>query len=205
MVKDINNMTPEEIASLSEEEILKIELGDRYIPRPPASFVSLQSLQSESDDRRLYNSENLKTVENISISDLNNVPYGKAHIMTEEEILAIELGHKTFIRKLQAVEKGRDYSIIIDASSSMFDGIWEQHDSDENSDSNNYDRWKEAKTAVEFLAPLACKCDADGITLYFFSDGYVKYPNIQSSEHVELLFGMEENQFQGKLFFFFQL
>mmetsp|Transcript_30305 Transcript_30305/g.41704 ORF Transcript_30305/g.41704 Transcript_30305/m.41704 type:complete len:322 (+) Transcript_30305:30-995(+) len=204
MVKDINNLTAEEIANLSDEEIMMIELGDKYQytpnPCPPVVPIPAVNLQSKSDEfnQLLYNSKNLQTVDNISISDPMNVSYEKAHTMTEEEIIAMELGNKTFMRKLQAVEKGRDYSIIIDASSSMFSGEWEAREIDNYADSNgNCDRWKGAKTAVEFLAPLACKCDADGITLYFFSDGFIKYPNIQSSEHVELLFGLEENQFQG--------
>lgn len=110
---------------------------------------------------------------------------------------ASELCKTIFIKKIHQVEQGRDYSIIVDASSSMFDGIWEGKVSSSESEETDNHRWNEAKEVVSILAPLACNCDSDGITLYFFSDGFIKYPSIQSPEHVEILFGLEENQFQG--------
>eukprot|EP01036_Dinobryon_divergens_P031692 gene31692-41137_t len=79
----------------------------------------------------------------------------------------------------------------------MFDGAWEGKGPIISAPTMSQQRWDNAKETVAILAPLACKCDSNGISLYFFSDSYIKYPNIQSSETVEILFGMEENQFQG--------
>lgn len=45
----------------------------------------------------------------------------------------------------------RDYILCVDKSGSM-------------AGSN----WREAKAAVSMIAPSACACDPDGITLYFF-------------------------------------
>eukprot|EP00494_Astrolonche_serrata_P026086 UN26347 len=77
--------------------------------------------------------------------DIHNLDYSK---MTEEQIMAMELG---FFRRVAAVDTSRDYTIIVDKSGSM-----------------GGSRWTEAKNAVEHLVGPCCKCDPDGISLYFF-------------------------------------
>ena len=62
--------------------------------------------------------------------------------MTEEEIMAMEMGSLNFFKKVKSVDTSRDYTIIVDASGSMFPNRWEQ-----------------AKNALQHLAPSACKCD----------------------------------------------
>jgi uncharacterized protein with von Willebrand factor type A (vWA) domain len=51
--------------------------------------------------------------------------------------------------------------------------------------------WKEAKAAVQKLAPFACQADPDGITLYLFSSPmsqHPRYPNIKDPHEVERIF-----------------
>jgi hypothetical protein len=52
-------------------------------------------------------------------------------------------------------------------------------------------RWKEARECVAQLAPHVCKCDPDGITLYFFGSHFTKYSNVKSSEDVIKYFSKE--------------
>jgi hypothetical protein len=70
-------------------------------------------------------------------------------------------------------------------------------DADDNDESELENKWEEAAFAVEFLAPKVCKCDPDGISLYFFSNIFKKYENVSSSEEVMALFHDEENQIGG--------
>lgn len=42
----------------------------------------------------------------------------------------------------------------------------------------------QAQAAVEFLVPHVCRCDPDGISLYFFNGSYDKFENISSPEEV---------------------
>jgi hypothetical protein len=168
-VRDLNNMTAAEIASLTEEEIFEIECRGK-----PKIFI---------------NNNNAATVPAV----LTVAPPRPVNT----NYYSNGIGESKFIRKLHTIEHGRDYSIIVDASSSMFDGAWEGKGQIVSAPTMSQQRWDNAKETVAILAPLACKCDSDGITLYFFSDSYIKYPNIQSSETVEILFGMEENQIQG--------
>jgi len=48
----------------------------------------------------------------------------------------------------------------------------------------NTKRWTEAKNAVKLLAPVVTDQDANGISLYFFANGYKKYDNVKTSEEV---------------------
>ena len=43
-------------------------------------------------------------------------------MLSDDEIAAIELGGKKFMQKLKEVDMSRDYTIIVDASGSMFSG-----------------------------------------------------------------------------------
>ena len=63
------------------------------------------------------------------------------------------ISQSKFIETINTVDTSRDYIIIVDKSASMKLG----------------GRWKAAEEAVKVLSPAACKCDEDGITLYFFS------------------------------------
>jgi hypothetical protein len=201
-VRDPRNMTAAEIASLTEEEILEMECGNR-------SFGSAvpQNLHHPSTNivQNNYHSNTHQTFapayHPATYTVQNNNYYNSSPTLAvaNASMYARDLRELNFIHKIQSVEQGRDYSIIIDASSSMFDGAWEGKSSTVNAPSTGQQRWDIAKEAVAILAPLACRCDSNGITVYFFSDSFIKYPNIQSSEHVELLFSLEENQIQGTL------
>ena len=170
-VRDLSNMTSAEIAALTEEEILEIECRGK----PGTIFINNNNNNNATAPAVLTTAPRP-----VSTSIYTNI-----------------IEESKFIKKLHTVEQGRDYSIIVDASSSMFDGAWEGKGMIASGPNMSQQRWDNAKEAVAILAPLACRCDSDGITLYFFSDSFIKYPNIQSSEHVEILFGMEENQIQG--------
>jgi len=71
----------------------------------------------------------------------------------------------------------RDYILLVDKSGSMAGA-----------------NWREAKTAVAMIAPSACHCDPDGITLYFFSSpGHLKkYTNIKNPDMVTACFNKEK-------------
>jgi hypothetical protein len=182
-VRDIKNLTESELASLSDEEILAMEMAASSFPRSSAPFFAKQGSEVRST------------------LDADGGMHQKSsfHEASVHKSSAVELSHNKFINVLRRSQRGRDYSVLIDASSSMFDGLWEGSISESNLGESSYaeNRWAEAQKAVATLAPHVCRCDGDGITLYFFSDGFIKYPNIQSSDVVELLFSLEENQFQG--------
>jgi len=50
------------------------------------------------------------------------------------------------------------------------------------------DLWKDAKTAVELLAPQAIIQDSNGITLYFFGDEFSTNNNVKTESDVIKLF-----------------
>lgn len=68
-------------------------------------------------------------------------------------------------------------------------------------------RWKQAKQALKILITKVLSCDADGITLYFFSShqksskevypAFNKYENVTSTKEVARLFSAKENQPKG--------
>lgn len=68
-------------------------------------------------------------------------------------------------------------------------------------------RWKEAEEACKVLCHHACKCDADGITLYFFSShsvtsktttpSFTKYENIATGPDVMKEFESKDNAPHG--------
>lgn len=96
-----------------------------------------------------------------------------------------------FIKKLCQIDKSRDYIIIVDRSASM----------------KLQGRWKEAEAACKVLCHHACKCDADGITLYFFSShsvtsksttpAFTKYENVASGQDVMKQFESKVNAPHG--------
>eukprot|EP01126_Amoeba_proteus_P058170 TRINITY_DN7479_c0_g1_i3.p1 TRINITY_DN7479_c0_g1~~TRINITY_DN7479_c0_g1_i3.p1 ORF type:complete len:656 (-),score=190.89 TRINITY_DN7479_c0_g1_i3:85-1917(-) len=67
----------------------------------------------------------------------------------------------------------RDYILLIDKSGSMAGSLW-----------------KEAHKAVRLIAPHACACDPDGITLYFFGSrgALQKFEHIRTPEEVDNIF-----------------
>ncbi len=83
-----------------------------------------------------------------------------------------------FFQALSRIDSGRDYSIIVDASGSMWNA----------GSAHGKTRWQEARSAVAKLVPHACRCDPDGITLYFFGSRFIKYENVTSAEMVMALF-----------------
>ena len=96
-----------------------------------------------------------------------------------------------FIKKLSEVDSTRDYIIIVDRSASM----------------KLKGRWKEAEEACKVLCHHACKCDADGITLYFFSSHsitakletppFTKYENVATGQDVMKQFESKDNEPHG--------
>ncbi len=71
----------------------------------------------------------------------------------------------------------------MDASGSMFAG----------------ERWKQAEEAVKLLAPHACRCDPDGISLYFFSSLFYKYEHVKTAKQVNAFFAQRVNQIRGNI------
>lgn len=130
--------------------------------------------------------------------DVSNMTEEQAKMLTDEDITQIEMGKVQFFRKLKQKVTNRDYKIIIDKSASMTK-------SRQTKDSNKrISRWTEAEEVVAFLAPQACNCDPDGITLYFFSEvnahvkvPFTKYENIRTAEEVMNLFADKMNHPQS--------
>ena len=99
--------------------------------------------------------------------------------------------HTMFVKKLAEVDSSRDYIIIVDRSASM----------------KLKGRWQEAEEACKVLCSQACKCDADGITLYFFSShsktskgetpAFTKYENVATGEEVMKQFQSKNNEPHG--------
>ena len=77
-----------------------------------------------------------------------------------------------FFASLAKVDLTRDYSILVEAS----DAMWQP------SSSGDGTLWSEAGVALECLVEQACKCDPDGITLYFFGSTFTKHEKIASPE-----------------------
>ena len=85
----------------------------------------------------------------------------------------------------------RDYTIIVDRSASM----------------KLKKRWGEAEHAVKALCAQTCKCDSDGISLYFFSShsktskgenpAFLLYKNVATGEEVMKQFSNPNNQPKG--------
>ena len=96
-----------------------------------------------------------------------------------------------FFRSMNSLDKSRDYTIIVDKSSSMKMG----------------GRMKQAENSVKVLAESLCQCDDDGISLYFFSShsktnkgdypAFNKYENVKTADGVMALFQMPENVPRG--------
>jgi len=96
-----------------------------------------------------------------------------------------------FVKKLASVDKSRDYIIVVDRSASM----------------KLKGRWKEAEEACKVLCHHACRCDADGITLYFFSShsvtskattpSFTKYENVATGQDVMSQFESKVNAPHG--------
>ena len=96
-----------------------------------------------------------------------------------------------FLKKLSEVDCTRDYIIIVDRSASM----------------RLKGRWKEAEEACKVLCHHACKCDENGITLYFFSShsitsksetpAFTKYENVITGHDVMKQFESKVNAPHG--------
>jgi Mg-chelatase subunit ChlD len=82
-------------------------------------------------------------------------------------------------RPMRDLTRVRDYSVLVDASSSM---------RTIDRDARGKTRWQLAKEALECLVPQVVERDDDGISLYFFSTGYQKFTNVNCNEHVRTYF-----------------
>lgn len=101
-----------------------------------------------------------------------------AAVKKEPETPVEHIAQSNFVEKLNAVDSNRDYTIIVDRSASM----------------KLQGRWKSAEQAVKILSAAACKCDEDGITLYFFSShsktskgefpAFHKFDNVKTDKEV---------------------
>lgn len=111
--------------------------------------------------------------------------------MADEAAFNKGMEHTMFVKKLAEVDSSRDYIIIVDRSASM----------------KLKGRWQEAEEACKVLCSQACKCDADGITLYFFSShsktskgetpAFTKYENVATGEDVMKQFQSKNNEPHG--------
>eukprot|EP01118_Nematostelium_gracile_P009407 TRINITY_DN3169_c0_g1_i1.p1 TRINITY_DN3169_c0_g1~~TRINITY_DN3169_c0_g1_i1.p1 ORF type:complete len:348 (-),score=91.74 TRINITY_DN3169_c0_g1_i1:4-1002(-) len=101
-----------------------------------------------------------------------------------EADLVDELGAfaKTKFMRTASSLAPREYILIVDKSGSMAGSLW-----------------RSAEKAVKHLAPYICKADPNGITLYFFTDSFVKYDNVQTAHDVEKLFSKEKPSFSTNL------
>jgi hypothetical protein len=104
-----------------------------------------------------------------------------------------------FMKSVNAVDTRRDYSIIVDRSGSMAGDRWREVCFKCVAFSESvffiapcltaasfivFTHLCQAQAAVEFLVPHVCRCDPDGISLYFFNGSYDKFENIASPEEV---------------------
>lgn len=128
------------------------------------------------------------------VIDVQNMTEEQLNGLTDEEIMQIELGKLRFLRKLKKKGVERDYIIIVDKSSSMTR-------SRTTNTNKVVTRWEEAQEIVSYLANEVCKCDTDGITLYFFSEvnarikvPFTKYDKITSAQRVMDLFADPVNE-----------
>lgn len=96
--------------------------------------------------------------------------------LSQAQIDELEMG--AFFSAMKRVDTSRDYTIIVDASGSM----WSP------GSVAGKTRWDEARAAVAFLAPHVVQCDPDGLSLYFFGSSFKKYDNVTSADRVNQLF-----------------
>jgi hypothetical protein len=99
-----------------------------------------------------------------------------------------------FIKSVNAVDTRRDYSIIVDRSGSMAGDRWREvrfgictiltRSLFAVSDLRCLPTLCQAQAAVEFLVPHVCRCDPDGISLYFFNGHFDKFENIATPQEV---------------------
>merc|ERR1711871_872327 len=99
-------------------------------------------------------------------------------VKKEPETPVEHLAQTNFVEKLNVIDSNRDYTIIVDRSASM----------------KLQGRWKSAEQAIKILSAAACKCDEDGITLYFFSShsktskgefpAFHKFENVKTEKEV---------------------
>ena len=128
------------------------------------------------------------------VIDVQNMTEEQLKSLTDEEIMQIELGKLRFLRRLSKKGIDRDYIIIVDKSSSMTR-------SRTTNTNKVVTRWEEANEIVAYLADEVCKCDTDGITLYFFSEvnakikiPFLRYENVTSAKRVMDLFADPANE-----------
>jgi hypothetical protein len=74
----------------------------------PLIKESLETVQEKQDVKQEDETLNI---------DITNLDYEN---MTEEEIMAIEMGNLSFFKKISAVDTTRDYTIIVDSSGLKF-------------------------------------------------------------------------------------
>ena len=68
----------------------------------------------------------------------------------------------------------RDYVVVVDMSGSM-----------------EGENWHEAKQAIHHLAPFVTKADPEGVTMFFFSNSFVRFANVRKTHEVEHHFKSE--------------
>mmetsp|Transcript_4840 Transcript_4840/g.6231 ORF Transcript_4840/g.6231 Transcript_4840/m.6231 type:complete len:467 (+) Transcript_4840:57-1457(+) len=97
------------------------------------------------------------------------------------EVSTIELTSPQ--QQMSTTLRSRDYSVLVDASSSM--RLCEK-------EFYGRSRWSLAQEALEVLVPQVVSRDEDGITLYFFSSGYRKSTHVNSEDMVKYCFAQEQ-------------
>lgn len=117
--------------------------------------------------------------------NVNNEIYIQPNSVSDEDKLAkfVEIKHDS-ISEASSYLINRDYTIIIDISSSMATTDYP----------DGKTRWMAARKYTLALARKCEKLDSDGITVYLFADKFQRYDYVTSSK-VEQIF--EENQPHG--------
>jgi len=89
----------------------------------------------------------------------------------------------------------RDYTIIVDRSGSMSASEQVRVPS---GGVKNMQRWEQVRMALDMIAPLVIEEDPDGITVFFFDNGFDEHENVRTVRDVDQLF--RENSPGGRTF-----
>ena len=123
--------------------------------------------------------------------NIQDVVRGQDKHPTLDVVSPGDLLHTIFFRYIMAVDISRDYTIIVDRSTSM----------------KLQGRWKEAEAAVSSICDATCLVNVEGVTLYFFSSPsqthhgetsyFVRYDNVKTSKEIIEKFRLSSNQPRG--------
>ena len=169
-------------------------VSDRYMKSKLVRIVS-DEYQFDLNDREVYidsSTNEIQLPKPILIKQKQIRQMGK-------EALKNLITLQKFMKHLKDCDSEKHYSIVVDASASMFNEKYY-----ENKKMEFDQRWKAAQKLVEALIPKITDCYSSvseqkrGTALYFFSDGYSKHTNIQTADEVKSLFHSKSNKLRGR-------